>query len=105
MVQNTMSNRRGFLAADDDDAFLGIGLKTLQVGDWVAVLLGGDTPFILHPMQNVENGDANSVTEWSLVSECYVHGLMDGEAMARIQEPDFKYKDFFMPAPIVTARL
>jgi hypothetical protein len=40
------------------------------------------------------------------VSECYVHGLMDGEAMARIQDPDFKYNDFVIPpAPAEIAKL
>ena len=105
MVNHTMFNRRAFLAGEDDDAFLGLGLKSLREGDWIAVLLGGDTPFVLRPMQDSKKGDASDVAEWTFVSECYVHGLMDGEAMERTREPGFKYKDFVLPAPKLTAKM
>ncbi|KAF7543398.1 hypothetical protein G7046_g10008 [Stylonectria norvegica] len=40
-------------------------------GDVVAVLYGGRTPFVL---REVDGG-------WVLLGECYVHGLMEGEAL------------------------
>jgi hypothetical protein len=40
------------------------------IGDTVAIMKGGNYPFVLHAQgQN-----------WSLVGECYVHGVMNGEA-------------------------
>jgi hypothetical protein len=47
---------------------------TLEVGDMVCVLLGGNLPFILRRQEN---------DEYRLVVESYVHGLMDGKGNAR----------------------
>lgn len=52
--------------------YLELGPMTLEVGDIVCVLLGGNLPFILRRQEN---------DEYRLVGENYVHGLMDGEAM------------------------
>ncbi|KAJ3518005.1 hypothetical protein NM208_g14622 [Fusarium decemcellulare] len=49
-----------------------IGPDIMQPGDVVAVLYGGRTPFILRRRQD---------GTWMLVGECYVHGLMNGEAL------------------------
>ena len=50
---------------------LGIGTRLMEVGDKICVLFGGEVLFILRPAG--EN--------YKLVGECYVHGLMHGEAM------------------------
>lgn len=39
-------------------------------GDTIAILEGGDTPFV------IRRRDA----DWELIGECYVHGVMSGEA-------------------------
>lgn len=43
----------------------------MQDGNLVTVLLGGQVPFILSKQE-----------KFRLVGECYVHGLMDGEAFS-----------------------
>ena len=48
-----------------------MGPDGMEEGDAVVVLYGGRTPFV---MREVEGG-------WVLLGECYVHGLMDGEAL------------------------
>ena len=48
-----------------------LGPKVLEVGDVVCVLFGGKMPFCLRPWGR----------HYLLVGECYVHGLMGGEAM------------------------
>ncbi|KAI0189064.1 heterokaryon incompatibility protein-domain-containing protein [Astrocystis sublimbata] len=53
----------------DDDRFGNVPLNT-RPGDRVCVLLGGEVPFILRP---TERGT------YTLVGECYVDGIMDGE--------------------------
>lgn len=42
-----------------------------QTGNCVAIFLGCPIPFVLRP-----RGD-----EWRLVGCCYVHGMMDGQAL------------------------
>ena len=55
------TTEKGYLAAVPD---------TTEIGDCIAVLAGGDFPFILRP-----TGD-----HYCLVGPCYVHGIMSGEA-------------------------
>lgn len=50
-----------------------LGPDMMQNGDVVAVLFGGKAPFLLR-----RRADGKT---WMLVGECYVHGLMDGEAL------------------------
>lgn len=55
---------------------IGIGPPTMREGDFVAILFGGYTPYVLRP----EGG------QYSLVGECYVHGIMNGEAVERYRD-------------------
>jgi hypothetical protein len=59
-------------STDDPRAILGTGPEGLCVGDAVCVLFGGDVPFILRPSPE---GD------YQLIGECYVSGIMRGEAL------------------------
>ena len=43
---------------------------TAELGDKIAVLYGGKLPYILRKIGE----------RWELVGECYVHGVMHGEA-------------------------
>lgn len=51
---------------------MGLACSGTQQGDIVAVLLGCDVPMILRCRD--EGG-------WTVVGECYLHGVMDGEAL------------------------
>jgi hypothetical protein len=53
------------------DGYIGLGDITLQGGDLVCVLFGGKMPFVL---RQVEGG-------YRFIGECYVHGIMLGEAL------------------------
>ena len=44
-----------------------------EVGDIIAILYGWNTPFLLRPI----------ATGYLLIGECYVHGIMHGEAMEK----------------------
>ena len=50
---------------------IGIGNGTLESGDLVCVFLGGMTPFIIRPVDQ----------KYKFVGECYLHGIMHGEAL------------------------
>lgn len=52
-----------------------LGPDTMQPGDAVAVLYGGHAPFVLR-RRGPRTGDG-----WTLIGECYVHGMMSGEAL------------------------
>ncbi|OTB05566.1 hypothetical protein M426DRAFT_319828 [Hypoxylon sp. CI-4A] len=49
-----------------------LGPAVMEEGDIVCVLFGGKMPFCLRPVGE---------QRYLLVGECYVHGLMEGEAM------------------------
>jgi hypothetical protein len=61
--------------------YMGLGPKGMRVGDIVFVLDGGNTPFLLRPkgQRIIPEQDARDIYE--LVGDCYVHGIMDGEAV------------------------
>lgn len=53
--------------------YVGIAPSTAREGDVVSVIEGGMVPFLLRK-------DKSSTGSFSLVGECYIHDLMDGEA-------------------------
>lgn len=55
--------------------YLGLFPMSSQKDDIVVVLFGGDVPFVL---RRLPNGCMR------LVGECYVHGLMTGEALTKL---------------------
>jgi hypothetical protein len=71
---------------------VGIGLRTIHVEDIVVLPLGAETPFIFHPISTTSKvgksgelpraskTDSSSRMAYELVGDCYIHGLMNGEA-------------------------
>jgi hypothetical protein len=57
-------------------AMTGLGPRDAQTGDHLSILLGCSVPVILRRV-----GSAESARVYKLVGECYVHGMMDGEAL------------------------
>jgi hypothetical protein len=58
---------------------LGLAAEGVQPGDRVVLLCGAKVPFLLRPVTG--SGADDSVDEFQLVSECYVRGIMHGEAV------------------------
>lgn len=56
--------------------YLGLGHEGVQVEDVVCILSGGEVPFLLRPTYT--DG------AFQLHSECYVHGIMDGEMVEKM---------------------
>lgn len=56
-----------------------LGPKVKKCGEVVCVLFGGKMPFVLRQW----NGD-----QFLLVGECYVHGLMQGEAIELLEREE-----------------
>ena len=68
---------RIFLTAD---GYAGIGPPLMEEKDVLCLIYGAITPFLLRPAHDRET--------YSLVGECYVHGLMNGEAIEMGEEMD-----------------
>ncbi len=54
--------------------YLGLGQEGSRAGDVICILAGGETPFMLR--QSPADGGRSQ-----FLSECYVHGVMDGEVL------------------------
>ena len=62
---------RGRKLFSTSSGHIGLGDGTLESGDLVCVFLGGITPFIIRPVGQ----------KYKFVGECYLHGIMQGEAL------------------------
>jgi hypothetical protein len=71
-ARDTCWNRTIFTT---NKGYIGVGPKFLLIGDLVCVLSGGRVPFILR-----RKGDI-----FQLIGECYVHGIMSGQALELIR--------------------
>jgi hypothetical protein len=62
--------------------YLGLGRADTRVGDEVVLLIGGYTPFIIRKAPESVVREAVPADALStLIGDCYVHGIMDGEGM------------------------
>lgn len=68
-----------------------LGPAALEPGDIVCVLFGSKVPFCLRPM-----GVYMGQQRYLLVGECYVHGLMKGEAMDMLAQTKLHETTFTM---------
>ncbi|KFY27065.1 hypothetical protein V493_03716 [Pseudogymnoascus sp. VKM F-4281 (FW-2241)] len=63
---------------------LGKVLKSVEVGDVICVLYGGEVPYVIRPSVN---------GHYKFIGSCYIHGLMDGEAcqMEELKPEEFSF--------------
>ncbi|TVY82619.1 Heterokaryon incompatibility protein 6 OR allele [Lachnellula suecica] len=76
-VESVVWNRRFFRGGEKDDVFFGLAPEQAQKGDLVCILFGCTVPVILRELK--PTGD---VPLYQVMGEAYVHGKMDGEAVA-----------------------
>ena len=58
--------------------YVGMTPETVDKGDdAIAVLLGCSMPMVLRKVEENDSG----LARWKVMGECYMHGIMDGEAM------------------------
>lgn len=69
-----------------DNGLLGAGREATRPGDLVVVFFGARVPFILRQHES----------HYVLVGECYVHGMMDGEAIDGWREGKLAEKTFVL---------
>ena len=72
--------------------FVGIGPAAMEPGDSIYILAGGPLPFVLRPVR-----DARCIDTFQLVGSCYVHGVMDGQAVHGFGEHEPPLPDLDLP--------
>jgi serine/threonine protein kinase len=76
-VQTVVCNRRSFVCwTNTDEKLVGVGPESMQLGDKIALLFGCAVPVILRKLEPSENE-----AYFTLIGDCYVHGVMDGQAL------------------------
>ncbi|KAH8746880.1 heterokaryon incompatibility protein-domain-containing protein [Hyaloscypha finlandica] len=79
-ANNALCGRAFFITSK---GYIGIGPDDMAKGDTVAILYGARTPFILRNLK--KSG------KWKLLGDCYVHGIMSGEALEIDRGPDEQF--------------
>ena len=74
------------------NGFVGTGPNAVEPGDSIYVLAGGPLPYVLRPVP-----DAACVNTFELVGSCYVHGVMDGQAVDGLGEDEPPLPDLNLP--------
>lgn len=77
-ITTATTDRRFFLT---EKGYMGLGPKSMRKGDVVFILRGGQVPFLLRPAGRENVHRVGEVDTHVLVGDCYVHGIMDGEAV------------------------
>lgn len=60
---------------------VGMAHETVERADVVAILLGCSTPMVLRPVDGDGDGDSSKPRRWKVMGDCYLHGIMNGEAL------------------------
>ena len=71
-------NRRFMIT---DKGYMGLAPLSAQVGDEICIFRGGQTPYVIREYDGPPRDDAPQETLHHYVGDCYLHGMMDGEAM------------------------
>ncbi|RYP65877.1 hypothetical protein DL769_006194 [Monosporascus sp. CRB-8-3] len=77
-----------------ENGFFGVGPAATKIGDAVHILLGADVPFLLRQKNMCGRYELDGA--WSLVGECYVQGLMVGEAVRAVGKPSEELDDVIL---------
>ena len=86
-LKDAITYTRFFVTADGCPA---LGPPDTTPGDTIAVLGGGKVPYVLRR----QGGSESPANHYSLVGECYVQGVMQGEALRRADAP--KLEDIWL---------
>lgn len=83
----------GFISVDaqkilhNQDGRMGMAHFDIEEDDLICVLFGGQVPFVLRK---------SSPERYTFISECYIYGIMDGEAMKEYQQGQYTRQWFHL---------
>jgi hypothetical protein len=75
-INSSLKSRAFFIT---ESGYMGLGPLGIDTGDMVCILRGCNVPFLIR----------NENNHYILVGECFVWGLMDGEAVKNVLDSDF----------------
>lgn len=87
-LNETTTGRRLFTT---QDCYVGLAPAGSLVGDGVCGVLGCNVPFVVRGVEGSHDRGLKGRHGFVMVGECYVHGLMRGEALLRCAEGGFEY--------------
>jgi hypothetical protein len=89
-VQRVIYNRRFFKTKGRPgrSPLLGLAPPNSKPGDHICIIYGCSVPVLLTKAKNSESENL-----YEVVGECYVHGMMDGEAIPA-SRPEYPYKGY-----------
>ncbi|KAK4451235.1 hypothetical protein QBC34DRAFT_378561 [Podospora aff. communis PSN243] len=82
-AEESMKTTRGRRFCLTSQGFIGLVPPATKLGDVLCLVPGAQTPFLLRPI-------GNKTGQFYLVGECYIHGMMDGEAQAGGQKSEIQ---------------
>ena len=82
-LRSTILKRRLFTTVN---GYIGIGHGSVRRGDIICIALGGRMLLILRPINNV----------YKMIGECYIHGIMFGEAIRGQSYKDSYLEEFIL---------
>ncbi|KAI4213183.1 MAG: hypothetical protein LQ351_004129 [Letrouitia transgressa] len=86
-------NRKFFITAE---GWMGTGPPTTKQNDLVVVLNGGLVPYVLRPTGSEMSHAETMYSEFTILGDCYVHGIMYGEAMDRLDAGVYTEREFVL---------
>jgi hypothetical protein len=84
LVSTVRHNQRLFTTKNE---FLGLGKGNSAPGDLICILVGCSVPVILRQVAGAARED------YVLIGESYIHGLMDGEAVDRVDAGVYEWQN------------
>jgi hypothetical protein len=88
-VQAIIWKRRMIIT--DQERLLGLGSKDVQDGDLICIIFGCSVPVVL---RKIVSDEMTGEHHYELVGDCYVHGMMDGEAFTMQQARNIPQTQF-----------
>ena len=90
-------NHKFFVTMGDEGGWMGTGPPATRPGDLVVVLNGGVVPYVLRPTGTTMTGcDGTRSPEFAILGDCYVHGIMHGEVIDRLEEGAYQEQNFVL---------
>jgi hypothetical protein len=81
MQRLMLTEKRKILGLVPDDA---------DQGDYICILFRCSVPVVLREVKHVPTSTQDKGTHYEFVGECYVHGMMDGEAVEAVTAKDYQ---------------
>ena len=88
-IQAIVWNRKFFACQDPPDEatwMCGLGSRHIREGDWCCILFGCSVPVVLR--------EEDQKSFFKFIGECYVYGMMDGEALAVMNDRSISETEF-----------